>query len=730
MSIQATCPSCLTQYNLPDALAGKKVRCKQCERPFVAVAVEPETHGPDSKRLKSPASAGDSPAAAAAGSPSGEQPVPSPGAVEHDEPIMAKSVKEPAELKDKLQSEARPVRVVAAVPAQAEPRPRRVTAAPRGRGDDDRDDIEPAVSVVAAKPSRSPMLAIGLIGGGIAVVLGLILVVGLGSYFFFRAMRNKVAQAGGPLGGAGSTTFGAPQNVDQALAQLKNDDAAARKEAASWLAQAVRDEGRRGEVTEALQPTLKDGDLWVRNAGVKAMRTWGPTKDHVPALIGVLKDQNNETREVAIHLLGDLKDPQAAQAIAERLPDFFDRGHASRALRDIGPPAEKAVLPYLFHPDGGVQGEARALLKAYGTKQNVILDQALTDLKSSNANVRKSVAEWLAKANPNTDRRGDVARALESSLSEQDWGARGAGMDALAVWATKDNVPALLDALKDDNVHANDIRHRSMRILGKLKDERAAAPLCQRLSNFFDRDEASKALQELGPVAEKEVAKHLFDKDAGIREKADLLLKGYGTKEEFILNQAISVLSGNETDRRKSAAEWLAQQNPNDKHRKQIAKALDRLTTDVNGETRVAGLKALKVWATTDNIPALINVLKDDNIFNRDARIAAMQVLASLKDEQGAEPVVLRVASIHDRAEAVKALVAMGPVAEKSVILGIGTTKDDGVATELCKVLGEIGTKLSVPILTRATKSMNRNLAQAALVALKEVNARQGDGGK
>jgi HEAT repeat protein len=88
------------------------------------------------------------------------------------------------------------------------------------------------------------------------------------------------------------------------------------------------------------------------------------------------------------------------------------------------------------------------------------------------------------------------------------------------------------------------------------------------------------------------------------------------------------------------------------------------------------------------------------------------------------------VANIHDRAEAVKALIATGPAAEKMVMQGVATTSDDGVATELIKVLGEIGTKNCVPLLTRATKSKNPFLARTALLALKHVSERAGDAGK
>src|SRR5207253_362093 len=38
MPVTTTCPSCQTVYNLADSLRGKKVRCKECQEPFVVGA--------------------------------------------------------------------------------------------------------------------------------------------------------------------------------------------------------------------------------------------------------------------------------------------------------------------------------------------------------------------------------------------------------------------------------------------------------------------------------------------------------------------------------------------------------------------------------------------------------------------------------------------------------------------------------------------------------------------
>jgi len=35
MAITTSCPACHTTFKVPDAYAGKKTRCKNCQKPFV-----------------------------------------------------------------------------------------------------------------------------------------------------------------------------------------------------------------------------------------------------------------------------------------------------------------------------------------------------------------------------------------------------------------------------------------------------------------------------------------------------------------------------------------------------------------------------------------------------------------------------------------------------------------------------------------------------------------------
>src|SRR5262249_4315026 len=48
MPIQASCPNCKQSYNVPDTMAGKSVRCKQCATvfPLAGPAPAPKLAGP------------------------------------------------------------------------------------------------------------------------------------------------------------------------------------------------------------------------------------------------------------------------------------------------------------------------------------------------------------------------------------------------------------------------------------------------------------------------------------------------------------------------------------------------------------------------------------------------------------------------------------------------------------------------------------------------------------
>ena len=127
-------------------------------------------------------------------------------------------------------------------------------------------------------------------------------------------------------------------SVTKGLFRLKSSSSRRRAEGARQLKDTLPDE-RRGEVCKALEPLLSERET--REIAIEALGVWG-TRDTTPLLLKVMREK--DTRVPAIRALGRLKDERAIEPIAERLEDGWERGEAMEALKKFGPAAEEAVL--------------------------------------------------------------------------------------------------------------------------------------------------------------------------------------------------------------------------------------------------------------------------------------------------------------------------------------------------------------------------------------------------
>jgi HEAT repeat protein len=161
----------------------------------------------------------------------------------------------------------------------------------------------------------------------------------------------------------------------------------------------------------------------------------------------------------------------------------------------------------------------------------------LADVKAAKGFTAARAEERLAKAFPAQRRRGEVARALESAAMGWDIVVRQNAVRALAVWATPDSVPTLIQLLDDP---APQCRAEAMAGLGALKDERGAAAVAKKLGDLGDRANARKALEVMGPVAEKPVAALLGHSDYLVRREACDILRAIGTPDSTAALQAVA----------------------------------------------------------------------------------------------------------------------------------------------------------------------------------------------
>ncbi len=160
--------------------------------------------------------------------------------------------------------------------------------------------------------------------------------------------------------------------VAQVLFDLKATAVNRRKDALRRLRDAPPDEARREEVSKAIEPLLRDPDVFARSDAAKALAVWGGTES-TDALIEAVKDPNFGVVWAVLDTLKAIHDPAAAKPVAAMLTEGRTRGKAADALRAMGPDAQKAVIPYLNNPELSVRVEACRILGVIGTTEETRL---------------------------------------------------------------------------------------------------------------------------------------------------------------------------------------------------------------------------------------------------------------------------------------------------------------------------------------------------------------------
>jgi HEAT repeat protein len=516
-----------------------------------------------------------------------------------------------------------------------------------------------------------------------------------------------------------------PANLADALKDLSGPDRNRRQGALNWLQKQPVDKGQQADVARALEPLLNDNQA--QAGAARALQTWGTMESVAPLAkfldstrVGPLSD----AQSAAIEALAKLPDPQGAEAVGRFLPNVFSGESAQRALQTMGQAlAEKTSLKYYHHPDGAGRGNSRQLLKAFGTKDSLIVLQSAEDLKSPAVETRHMAADYLGQLRPDPEVQPQVAKALEGALGDADPELRAKSVRALTVWGGKDNVPALVALLDDVNPRYEGSRREAILVLGKLKDEQAIPALVKCL-NTGERENAGRALQAIGAPAEKDLLKYVGDPASnrdGVME-AQKVLKGLGSKENAVVTLALTDLKSTDAGRRHDAARRLGEMPGPDKgSQADVAKALAQTLDDPDRGTREEAAKALIVWATPDVVPTLLKAMDDSNVW---VRHRSMEALGKMKEESAARPIATHLVPGEDRQAASKALQLMvGTKAEDEVRPYLVHT-EEGVVIEACKVLGVIGTKSNKKtiaalqqIVTAAAAQKKRGIAEAALAA-------------
>jgi HEAT repeat protein len=562
---------------------------------------------------------------------------------------------------------------------------------PRDR-DDEEDDRERPPR--ARKKSRLPLILGLSLGGGALAILGIVLLV-------FASL---------------------PSELDRNLAALKEGEPEARALAIQWFNSAEPQPAHRARVTAALEGRLALSTRpQVAHDLLNAYLRWAD-KDNVPTMIAMVDNPPSRfwgppMTGMVMEALGRIKDERAVEVLARKLSDFFVHDQAVNALKQIGPGAEKIVLGYLFHPDGGTRNRARDLLVGYGVKQEAMAAEAVRRLQSAQAGEQRTAAAWFAE-NPPADKAScaAVAPALAKLLDDLSADVRAQALRGLKFWGDSNCLPKLLEFARREEKAAFG-NQLLVEVLVQFKDERAAEAIALQLPNFHNRGNAAQALAVMGPVAGKAVLPYLNHPDGGVQAEARRLCGLLKVSAERQLEQTIADTAGPETARRRAALQYLAKLVPEPANRVKVSKALNPALLDPDNGVREDAITAVKTWSTKENTAALVKALEASaGGLGRNGRI--IEILGLLNDPQAAPALAKGLDNFFERGAVTKILKNMGPAAEAAVVPYL-QSKDGGTRVEACRILGDIGTKTSLNALMAAAQVFQRdggfvNEAQAA----------------
>jgi S1-C subfamily serine protease len=191
------------------------------------------------------------------------------------------------------------------------------------------------------------------------------------------------------------------------------------------------------------------------------------------------------------------------------------------------------------------------------------------------------------------------------------------------------------------------------------------------------------------------------------------------------LAAALADIKGTDGSRRQSACDRLAKVTPGPE-RKEVLAVLAPLLTSNEGFLRIFALRAHMNWAGKDGLPLYYERLQKDDSFV--ARGELMTGLVRLAGAAAAPAIAAHLPGLADRGNVSRALVSIGPGAEKSVLPFL-THADWGVRVEACKILKQIGTSASLAALGKAGEGLAPSVAgrvePEARAAIAAISARK-----
>lgn len=241
-------------------------------------------------------------------------------------------------------------------------------------------------------------------------------------------------------------------------------------------------------------------------------------KQNVKGLISALKSKDPTVQYDAAEALGDLRDPQAVESLADALKDDELSGvrwKAAEALSKIGVPAVDALIGALSHEDDDVRWKSAIALGEIGDSKAV--GPLITLLRDEDRFVKSRAAQALGMI-------GDAA------------------------------VDPLIHALREGD---GNLRWGAAIALGKIRDTRAIIPLIHALADKYEnvRSESATSLAGFGKPALAPLLQFLKFSDGPMRLEVVTALGEL--KDSDAIHPLIQLLEKAGDEERKAIADAL-----------------------------------------------------------------------------------------------------------------------------------------------------------------------------
>ncbi len=450
-----------------------------------------------------------------------------------------------------------------------------------------------------------------------------------------------------------------------------------------------------GDILETLAEALTHAEPSVRES---AAREFAKRKEKrgISLLVEVLSDENSVVRMAAATALNELGWRPADDTLHARhaaaLQEF-------QVVSTLGAAAIDPLLILLEDKDASLRMAALETLGQIGGSRALKL--FIEVLNDENPHVRAVAVQTLSKLND-----PQAIEPLSKLSRDQSWEVRSATVDALQNIQSSQSIPALLPFARDD---AADVRLRAVELLGNSGDARAITVLVAARvdENIAVREAADISLRKINTNwADTEEAKTakpsllaaLKHEDDRIRTVAADILRAIG--QTPAMNSYLTAESGSAPQ---TAVTVLAQ-----------------TLRSANPELRQAAAEALGRTGDAGAVPFLVEALRDEDQFVREAALYSLNVL-NWKPANDTD-VVLR-AVILQRWETA---LLFDSLALEPLVMSL-ESDESAVCKAAIETIGKIGNKRAIEPLAVMLTHPSKVVRVAAAQALRQLGWQPSD---